>query len=229
VKTNRVQSDRGVAVWRNRDLAVCEDKPREVSDFQNVQRLPTSSFVEKLQIDTAIRDRGVTVLWEKPLASAVWRQTVKWWFYNKDCRLAVLWRNCRLTPPSEDRAVQQSCEPLAQEWMTQTLYDYWLNEVWWFQFFHRIEKGHSESSRNFFWRLYDDVEAGNYGFPCNDESMHNISSEKGSRSFYCRAPSMGGTCEEYKRRSNGQLDTLAVSRPEAFTCGITYPAVGDKS
>ena len=42
-------------------------------------------------------------------------------------------------------------------------------------------------------------------------------------------PSMGGTCEEYKRRSNGQLDTLALSCPEAFTCGITYPAVGDKS
>ena len=40
-------------------------------------------------------------------------------------------------------------------------------------------------------RFYDDVEAGNYGFPGNDESRQNISSEKGSRSFYGRATERG--------------------------------------
>ena len=40
------------------------------------------------------------------------------------------------------------------------------------------------------------MEASNYGFPDNDESRQNISSEKGSRSFYGRATERGGTYGE---------------------------------
>ena len=50
--------------------------------------MPTSRFVEKLPTDTAIRRPRCNSLVRQELpASSLWRQTVNWRFYNKDCQL----------------------------------------------------------------------------------------------------------------------------------------------